>query len=213
LHLRGRLVATVIWMLLVGIAPVGALAADDARGEELFALCSQCHGASGGGNRAALAPAIAGLDQWYVELQLSKFRSGLRGTHPQDVGGLRMYPMSLWLSSDEDVSAVARYVASLPPARPAPQLAGGDAERGKQLYTPCVACHGVDGSGNQALKGAPLAKVSDWYLLSSLQKFKSGVRGSDPADQSASMMRAMSNTLPDEQAMRDVVAHIMALRE
>jgi len=202
-----------IWTLFVGFAPIGAAGEDDARGEALFALCAQCHGAAGGGNRAALAPAIAGLDLWYVELQLSKFRSGVRGMHPQDVGGLRMYPMSLWLSSDEDAAAVARYVASLPAARPAPQLAGGDAQRGKQLYTPCIACHGVDGSGNQALKGSPLAKVSDWYLLSSLQKFKSGVRGSNPADQSGAMMRAMSNTLPDEQAMRDVVAHIMTLAE
>jgi cytochrome c553 len=202
-----------IWTLFVGSAPIGAAGADDARGEALFALCAQCHGADGGGNQAALAPAIAGLDQWYVELQLSKFRSGVRGTHPQDVGGLRMYPMSLWLSSDEDATAVARYVASLPVARPAPQLAGGDAQRGKQLYTPCIACHGVDGSGNQALKGSPLANVSDWYLLSSLQKFKSGVRGSNPADQSGAMMRAMSNTLPDEQAMRDVIAHIMTLSE
>jgi len=213
LHLSQNLVAMAAWAVLVLAAPLGAASADDARGEVLFGLCSQCHGPDGGGNQEALAPSIAGLDQWYVEAQLTKFRSGVRGMHPRDTGGLRMYPMSLWLKSDEDLAAVAAYVAGLPAARPAPQLTGGDARRGKELFTPCVACHGMDGSGNQAMKGAPIARSSDWYLLSSLQKFKAGIRGADPADQSGAIMRAMSSTLLDEQAMRDVVAHIMTLSE
>ena len=34
------------------------------------------------------APAIAGLDQWYIEMQLGKFRSGLRGRHFDDISGM-----------------------------------------------------------------------------------------------------------------------------
>jgi cytochrome c oxidase subunit 2 len=196
--------------LAATLPPAGA-SADEARGEALFTLCAQCHGASGGGNPAALAPAIAGLEQWYVEAQLAKFRSGVRGMHPQDTGGLRMYPMSLWLASDADAAAVAGYVAGLPAARPAPRLTGGEAKRGQQLFAPCVACHGVDGTGNEAMKAPTLTGASDWYLLSSLQKFKSGIRGADPADQTGAIMRAMSNTLADEQAMRDVIAYIATL--
>ena len=49
-------------------------------GRELFQLCAQCHGAAGEGNRTALAPAIAGYGRWYIQRQLEKFRSGVRGT-------------------------------------------------------------------------------------------------------------------------------------
>jgi cytochrome c553 len=113
-----------LWTALAATLPLAGASADDARGEALFTLCAQCHGAAGGGNPAALAPAIAGLDQWYVEAQLAKFRSGVRGMHPQDTGGLRMYPMSLWLASDADAAAVAGYVAGLPAARPEPRQPG-----------------------------------------------------------------------------------------
>jgi cytochrome c oxidase subunit 2 len=200
-----------LWAALAAILPLAGASADDARGEALFTLCAQCHGATGEGNPAALAPAIAGLDQWYVEAQLAKFRSGVRGMHPQDTGGLRMYPMSLWLASDADAAAVAGYVAGLPAARPEPRLTGGDAQRGEQLFMPCVACHGEDGAGNEVMKAPAIAGASDWYLLSSLQKFKAGIRGADPADQTGAIMRAMSGTLADEQAMRDVIAHIGTL--
>jgi cytochrome c553 len=207
-----RLVATALWIALGALVPLGAAqAGDNARGQALFALCAQCHGAAGGGNPATLAPAIAGLDQSYVELQLEKFRSGIRGMDPKDMGGLRMHPMSLWLAKDADLEAVAAYVASLPAVEPAAELTGGNAARGKQLYTPCIACHAVDGSGNPAMKAPALKGRSDWYLLSSLEKFKGGIRGSNPADQGGTIMRAMAGTLPDEQAMRDVIAHIKTL--
>jgi len=195
--------------LVVGPGPASA---DDARGEELFDLCAQCHGTNGEGNQVFDAPAIGGLASWYVEAQLTKFRSGLRGTHPHDYTGMKMRPMSLTLRSEEDIVSVAAHVASLPPASP-PQTVEGDAARGKTLYNPCIACHAPDGSGNQALLGAPLKGVSDWYLLAQLEKFKSGVRGANKADQQATMMNAMAQTIPDQQAMKDIVAHINTLRD
>jgi cytochrome c oxidase subunit 2 len=146
-------------------------------------------------------------------VQLEKFRSGLRGTHHEDIGGMRMRPMSMWLRGDADVAAVAAYVASLPAVRPEPELAGGDAERGQALYGPCIACHAVDGSGNQALSGPPLTRTGDWYQLTQLANFKAGVRGADPEDTYGGMMRGMVNTLPDEQAMLDVIAYIQTLGE
>lgn len=196
----------------VGLGGAPAQAADDARGAEQFELCAQCHGTDGGGNQDFLAPAIAGLDQWYVEAQLQNFQNGLRGLHPEDVGGLRMYPMSRALRNEDDLKAVAAYVAGLPPAAPFPVLEGGDAARGAETYTKiCVTCHGPDGGGNQQLNAPRLRGASDWYLLSSLKKYKSGVRGSNPANVNAALMRGMSQTLTDEQAMKDVIAHIMSL--
>jgi cytochrome c oxidase subunit 2 len=156
------------------------------------------------------APAIAALPDWYVLTQLHDFKSGLRGLQPDDTPGLRMYPMSLALKSDEDVQAVARYVASLP-AVPTAQLVQGDAQKGAALYTPCAACHGPDGAGNQATNAPPLRGRSDWYLLSSLERFKAGIRGYNPQNVNAALMRGMSQMLTDQQAMKDVVAYIDSL--
>jgi cytochrome c553 len=207
-----RAVAALAAALLALGTAAAAGAEDVARGEELYALCAQCHGERGEGNAAFLAPAIAGLDRWYVEAQLEKFRSGLRGGHPDDVGGLRMRPMSRWLAGPEAVKDVAAYVASLPPADPAPTLAG-DPARGAQTYTLCVACHLPGGTGSEPLNAPPLVHASDWYLVRQLQNYKAGIRGARPEDATGALMRPMAMTLADEQAIQDVVAYIMTLRE
>ncbi len=56
-----------------------------------------------------------------------------------------------------------------------------------------------------------LAGTDDWYLLAQLTAFKSGARGSHPADRTGKQMQAMARVLPDEQAMRNVVAFIGTL--
>jgi len=193
---------------LAAVLPGGARAADAARGEELFQLCSQCHGETGAGNALYLAPSIAGLPEWYLLGQLKNFKTGVRGMNPEDTAGLRMYPMSQTLKTDEDIQTMAAYVASLPPQHAAPTLTGGDATRGAKLYQVCVACHGPDGNGNQAVGSPRITGQSDWYLLSTLQKFKAGIRGTYP---NAVIMRGMAGTLTDEQAMKDVIAYIQTL--
>jgi cytochrome c553 len=202
---------SVLAALVVAALAVPASAQDLERGKKLYALCTQCHGADGAGNQLALAPAIAGLPQWYATSQLQKFRAGHRGGHFDDIAGMRMRPMALSLASDDDVAAVAAYVASLPPVTPAPTLAGGDASRGQALFAPCAACHAPDGSGVQVVSGPPLKHASDWYLLTQLANFRAGVRGAKPGDTTGALMRPMSMTLADEQAMRDVIAYITTL--
>src|SRR5262245_41666474 len=108
----------VLWTLAV-LTSAGALIVASARaqdqssaeqldrGEQLFALCQQCHGSNGGGNQLALAPSIAGLDAWYIEAQLNKFRDGARASHFDDLAGLRMRPMARWLKTESDVKAAA----------------------------------------------------------------------------------------------------------
>jgi len=213
---RGSRVLLVLVALLfapgLAWAAEGDVAAGDLdRGAALFALCTQCHGTEAQGNPDIQAPAIAGLPGWYVQSTLKKFQAGGRGTHPEDIAGMRMRPMSMWLRSDDDVANVAAYVASLPPEKPEPTLEGGDASRGAALYAVCMACHMPDGGGNPALGSPPLNHASDWYLLAQLQKFKGGIRGSNPNDANGAIMVGMSQTLADEQAMKDVIAHIMTL--
>lgn len=225
--LDGKTTRALCAALVIGlIAWAGMAAADDheaadeaagakdalARGEQLYALCVKCHGANGGGNSEALAPAIAGMPAWYVEMQLKNFKNGIRGLHAGDTGGLRMYPMSLWLRSEADQKAVAAYVANMSSVAPENELAdAGDAARGAGYYAVCSACHGADASGNQGMGAPPLKGQSDWYLYSSIKKYKAGIRGSGKGDPFGAAMIGMVATLPDEQAILDVIAHIQSL--
>lgn len=89
--------------------------------------------------------------------------------------------------------------------------AEGDAAKGEALYAVCSGCHGVDGMGMAATNSPRLQGQFDWYLITQLKNFKSGARGSDPKDINGSTMKAMSNTLPHDQAIKDVVAYIGTL--
>ncbi len=182
-----------------------------ALGEELYEGCSACHGEAGEGSTALKVPAIAGLDKTYLGVQIENFRSNIRGKDPKDLQGQRMRPMAKQLRNAKEVEAVAAYLTKLPRANPAAESKGGDATKGKALYAPCIACHQVDGTGNPALKAPALAFTQDWYLRQQLRAFKSGRRGSNPKDIGGLLMKPMAASLTDEQAILDVVAHIMTL--
>lgn len=199
-------------VLAFAIGLTTASSADgDTRGRQLYALCAQCHGPAGGGMELSLAPAIAGMDQWYVVSQLNMFRSGARGTNWKDVGGLRMHPMSKWLRSEADVNDVAAYVAALPKVNPEPVVVGGNVEAGKTLYATCAACHGAEGQGDELKNAPPLVHISDWYLVEALEKYKAGIRGANPQNTNAVLMRGMANILTSDQQIKDVVAYITTL--
>jgi len=203
------------WLLPVGalcLSGCGLGKTDAAtRGQEVFETCVPCHNADGSGNAAVGAPNIAGMKEWYVERELDKFRAGTRGMHFSDVEGMRMRPMALSLTSEDDVKAVARYVESLPPVRHASSLPG-DPKAGETLYATCSSCHGDTGAGNQDLGGPQLAGVDDWYLATELRKFRSGVRGTNPKDREGRLMRPMARALPDEDGIRNVVAYVETLK-
>jgi cytochrome c oxidase subunit 2 len=65
--------------------------------------------------------------------------------------------------------------------------------------------------GSEPQNAPPLVIQSDWYLMSSMQKYQKRVRGADTRDTFGLMMQPMAMTLPDEQAMKNVIAHIMSL--
>ena len=90
----------------------------------------------------------------------------------------------------------------------------GDAEKGKLLYMNCVACHGVNGAGNPALKSPALAGQEAWYLETSLNKFLKGIRGGDMAkDQQAAMMAQMvKQFLKTDDDVKNVIAYIQTLK-
>src|SRR5256885_10427913 len=96
--IRSLLGATALVMVL----PAAALAQDTARGEQLFALCAQCHGDNGGGNPETLAPAIGGLPPWFVAGQLQKVRGGGPGTPFRRISAPRVAAVSLLLPRAHD---------------------------------------------------------------------------------------------------------------
>lgn len=190
----------------------GIQSADQVAGSELYDTCVPCHGVDGAGDPAIKAPPIAGLPEWYVVEQLTKFKGAMRGNHPDDPEGHKMRPMARTLRTEREVSAVAKHVAAMAPNTLASTLTGGNAAAGAERYNGvCVACHGPDAKGNPDLKAPPLVGQADWYMVSQLHKFKDGWRGAHPDDVWGAQMRAMSMTLEDEQAMKDVVAHIRSL--
>lgn len=181
------------------------------RGKARYEQCTPCHGSAGEGKPAIAAPPIAGLPEWYLAAQLDKFRMGARGAHVDDEAGLRMRTMALTMPAQEDVVAVARYVASLPkPPKAAAILKDGDATRGQGGYGTCVGCHGTDGAGNPALNAPPIAGQADWYLATQLKNFKRGVRGKSPHDKTGPTMQAIAAGI-DDQMIKDLAAYLATM--
>lgn len=180
------------------------------RGREVYRPCAACHGVDGSGNHELGAPAIAGIDAWYVAAQLDEFKRGVRGSHPGDAEGSRMQAAVQSLQ-ERDLAAVAEHVARLPPA-PTRAVVEGDLGRGRSLWGGCAGCHGPVASGNRMSGAPPLDRTNDWYLLAQLGKFRQGERGTHPDDTAGAIMRPVALALPDDRAMSDVVAYITSLR-
>lgn len=197
---------------LAGCHPDQQLSSSSDRQKQLYAYCMQCHQVDGGGSKLAAAPNIGGLDAAYVENQLNKWREGVRGAHPDDAEGLRMRPMVRTLASTDDFKVVAAYVASMSTVYAPPSLYGDQDKGGKVYQASCASCHGTEGLGNQAMMAPRLAGRNDWYIVTQLHKFRSGVRGADPRDAQGAMMRPMAMALPDEQTIRDVAVYLSQLK-
>ncbi len=180
--------------------------------EPLYAPCAACHGANGGGSQRLGAPRISGQHAWYVERQLKNWQNGIRGTHPEDLYGMQMRPMSMTLPDEDAVAKVAAYISGLESPTPAPTVKG-DSAAGKTLFAVCVACHGPDGQGNQALNAPKIAGLPDWYVVRQLQGFKKGLRGENPRDLFGLQMRPMALGLADEEAVNNVAAYIATLSD
>ena len=90
-------------------------------------------------------------------------------------------------------------------------LGSADPVAGQAQYALCATCHGAQGEGNQALNSPKIAGLQTWYIERQLRYFKDGVRGGGPEDVTGMQMAAMSATLTDDKAIRDVAAYIDTL--
>jgi cytochrome c oxidase subunit 2 len=180
-------------------------------GQATFAVCAACHGPQGLGQQVLNAPKLAGLGAWYLERQLSYFKAGIRGTTEGDIYGATMAPMMATVPDDNAIRNLAAYIESLPD-QSVPTTITGDIARGERLYTTCASCHGVNGEGNWSMNAPRLAGASDWYLVTQLKNFQARIRGAHDGDTYGEQMGLMSDILPDDQAINDVVAYLNSLR-
>lgn len=238
LFLPIRVLALPAAWLLLGAAPAAAQmyapgSGDAVPPEQLYEVCAFCHGPGGQGSERLDAPALAGMETWYVERQLHNFRDRVRGMHPEDLTGLQMSIVSGMTRNDATIRALAGYIAAMEPGAGPETLNGepvttgrpyiwhseyagftspepGDPARGAQAYITCSVCHGPDGQGNEALASPKLTELQDWYQARQLRYFRDGIRGRGAGDIFGAQMSAMSQALTD-QTIADLIAYIDTL--
>lgn len=174
--------------------------------------CAACHGEKGEGSREQMAPSIASLPRWYVEAQVGKFRTGLRGSHPDDAAGQRMRAAVTGLTVGQ-LSEALDTLEAFPAVVHKPTFAG-DLKRGAYLYREhCMECHRFNGRGEIAFGSSHVAGLQDWYLIAQWEKFSAGTRGYHPDDEGGAKMRKAAGYLASGRDVRDVIAYIATLAE
>jgi cytochrome c553 len=93
-------------------APLPTFDGNVAKGAASYALCAACHGPDGEGNELMNAPALQNLQDWYIVRQLQNYKSGVRGTHPKDIEGMQMRPMSMILADEQAMKDIAAFIGS-----------------------------------------------------------------------------------------------------
>ena len=98
--------------------PAATITGDAARGEDYYVnICSACHSGNGQGNDALGAPALAGVNDWYLKSSYQSYLDGVRGTHPDDAYGAQMARLAPALAKGDDIDDVIAFITTLPPRR------------------------------------------------------------------------------------------------
>jgi cytochrome c oxidase subunit 2 len=91
-----------------------SLEGDIALGRDYYTnVCGSCHGPAAEGYKMFSAPALAGVNDWYLLRQFENFRSGIRGAHPDDKTGRQMVMMAPALPNKEIAQHVMAYIQTL----------------------------------------------------------------------------------------------------
>ena len=110
MKLKRALAVTALVLLYAEASPA---AGDPARGLSLYATCGVCHGQKAEGMLALNAPALSGLQPWYIIRQLKNFKEGIRGSNPKDTYGVQMAPMAQILTDEQAMEDVTAYIQTL----------------------------------------------------------------------------------------------------
>jgi ubiquinol-cytochrome c reductase cytochrome c subunit len=226
-HRRGPLAGIVLLLLgllLSGsayavLAPAQATEQESdtelvAQGRELFLVgCAFCHGQNGEGVRTQngnqLGPSLVGVGAAAVDFQVGTGRMPMQAPTQQA-------PRKDVVYSDDEIEALAAYVASLGPGAAIPDESDYSIEgmseeereaaitRGGQIFlTNCTACHNFQGNGGAMPRGGYAPKI----------------RGVEPKYIYEAMLTgpqsmpsfSNDNLTPDQK--RDVIAYLESLEE
>ncbi len=224
-HRRGPLAGLVV--LLLGLLMSGGLyaafapaSADETasqselvqEGRELFLLgCSFCHGQNGEGvltqSGDQLGPQLAGVGAAAVDFQVGTGRMPLAQPGVQG-------PSKSVIYTDEEIEALAAYVASFGPGPAIPDESDYSIEglsdeerqeaitRGGQIFlTNCTACHNFEGSGGAMPRGGYAPKIRGVEPKYIYEAMLTGPQSMD--------VFSNGNIPPD--AKRDVIAYLEAI--
>ena len=110
--------ATLITTELPPAQPAKTISGDAARGEDYYVnICSACHSGNGHGNDSLGAPALAGVNDWYLKSSYQSYLEGVRGAHPDDSYGAQMARLAPALAKGDDIDDVIAFITTLPPRR------------------------------------------------------------------------------------------------
>ncbi len=100
---------------LPGRVPAATMVAGDtANGRMRYqSICITCHQDDGNGNEALGAPPLTHQHDWYMMAQIVKFKTGLRGTHPDDAMGSQMAAMAATLEDSTAMHDVIAFIRTL----------------------------------------------------------------------------------------------------
>lgn len=89
-------------------------------GQRLFyERCMECHRYNASGEMTFGSPPLTGLQAWYLEDQLRKFKTGKRGTVKSDINGAKMVQMTtLFIEDDQTLRDVVAFIMTLNPEPP-----------------------------------------------------------------------------------------------
>jgi ubiquinol-cytochrome c reductase cytochrome c subunit len=214
---RRRHPAAIALLILLGLvltgvaysafAPKQASAATAAasqveEGKKLFlANCASCHGLQAQGTNDA--PSLAGVGAAAVDFQMGT------GRMPMAAPNVQAPRVEKIRFSDEEIAAVAAYIASLAPgpAVPDPEYTngeGGNVAKGAELFrVNCAMCHNFAGSGGALTRGKYAPALRD---IEGKHIYEAMVTGPQS-------MPVFNDDNVSPEAKRDVIAYLHAVDE
>jgi cytochrome c553 len=195
---RAHLVKAVLAVVIVGVVQAQPTTSD---GSRLYRPCMVCHQPNAWGSPDGAIPSLAGQQERYLERQLAVFRSGARvDTAMQIVTAHRS------VSSEDDIIAIARYLAALDP-NPNPVKGSGKHLRvGQELYAHiCSDCHGIAGHGEAGNRVPRIAGQHYPYLKRQIEAAAALHKNLAPPE----MISALRSMRPQEEdALADYISRL-----
>ena len=111
----------------------------------------------------------------------------------------------------EKESAYLRWLNRQPTFAQTQSKPAVDLVAGKQLYSTCAACHGMDGSGMEAMQAPNLSGLEAWYMDRQLRYYRDGIRGTHPTDSGGQQMAAMAKSVPEADDLHNLLGYIESL--